>query len=36
MAHVLGRLPLPSEADSYRKSGNGLALLLASPGFQRR
>jgi uncharacterized protein (DUF1800 family) len=35
MAHVLGRRPLPSEAESYRKSGNGLALLLASPEFQR-
>src|SRR5260221_5807933 len=35
MAHVLGRLPAPSEAESYRKSGNGLALLLASPEFQR-
>jgi uncharacterized protein (DUF1800 family) len=36
MAHLLGRRPLKSEAGSYRSSGNGLALLLASPGFQRR
>jgi uncharacterized protein (DUF1800 family) len=35
MAHLLGRLPLPSEVESYRASGDGLALLLASPGFQR-
>ena len=35
MAHVLGRLPLRSEAESYRRSGDGLALLLASPEFQR-
>jgi uncharacterized protein (DUF1800 family) len=35
MAHVLGRRPLPDEAESYRNSGAGLALLLASPGFQR-
>jgi len=31
----LGRRPLPDEAESYRNSGAGLALLLASPGFQR-
>jgi uncharacterized protein (DUF1800 family) len=36
MAHLLGRLPQPDEAESYRNSGNGLALLLASPAFQRR
>ena len=35
MAHLLGRRPLESEVESYRASGNGLALLLASPGFQR-
>jgi hypothetical protein len=36
MAHLLGRRPLSSESESFRKSGDGLALLLASPGFQRR
>jgi uncharacterized protein (DUF1800 family) len=36
MAHLLGRRPQGSEAGSFRTSGNGLALLLASPGFQRR
>jgi uncharacterized protein (DUF1800 family) len=36
MAHLLGRAPLSSEVESFRSSGNGLALLLASPEFQRR
>jgi len=36
MAHLLGRRPQASEAESFHSSGNGLALLLASPGFQRR
>ncbi len=36
MAHLLGRRPQASEAASFRGSGDGLALLLASPGFQRR
>jgi anti-sigma-K factor RskA len=36
MAHLLGRRAQASEAASFHTSGNGLALLLASPGFQRR
>ena len=36
MAHLLGRRPPRSEAESFHGSGDGLALLLASPGFQRR
>lgn len=35
MAHVLGRKPTPEEAQAYHDSGEGLALLLASPAFQR-
>lgn len=35
MAHLLGRIPTADEAEAYRQSGNGLALLLASPSFQR-
>jgi uncharacterized protein (DUF1800 family) len=35
MASVLGRQPRPAESDAYLKSGDGLALLLASPAFQR-
>jgi uncharacterized protein (DUF1800 family) len=36
MAHLLGRRPSGMEAASFRTCGDGLALLLASPGFQRR
>jgi uncharacterized protein (DUF1800 family) len=35
MATVLNRKPTVDEADAFLKSGDGLALLLASPGFQR-
>jgi uncharacterized protein (DUF1800 family) len=35
MAHFLGRAPTQDEAQAYRDSGNGLALLLASPAFQQ-
>jgi hypothetical protein len=35
MAHVLGRRPTPMEIRAYGESGAGLALLLASPAFQR-
>ncbi len=35
IAHVLGRVPTSGEFASYRRSGNNLALLLASPEFQR-
>jgi uncharacterized protein (DUF1800 family) len=35
MAHLLGRRPSPEEVESYHRSGAGLALLLASPAFQR-
>ncbi len=35
MSHFLGREPRPEEAQAYRESGAGLALLLAAPGFQR-
>jgi uncharacterized protein (DUF1800 family) len=35
MATVLNRRPSKEEVDSFFKSGDGLALLLASPGFQR-
>jgi len=35
MAHVLGRWPSPLEIQSFHDSGAGLALLLASPAFQR-
>ena len=35
MATFLGRQPTGAEREGYRKSGAGLALLLASPGFQR-
>lgn len=34
MAAVLGRQPQPQESAAYQASGNGLALLLASPAFQ--
>lgn len=35
MAHLLGRRPTTREIESYAASGEGLALMLASPGFQR-
>ena len=35
MAHLLGRTPTPEEARAYHDSGAGLALMLASPAFQR-
>jgi len=35
MGHLLGRKPLAEETQAYTESGAGLALLLASPAFQR-
>lgn len=35
MATLLGRTPRAEESDAWLKSGDGLALLLASPAFQR-
>ena len=35
MAHLLGRTPTQGEVESYHDSGSGVALALASPGFQR-
>lgn len=35
MATLLNRKPSADESDAFLKSGDGLALLLASPGFQR-
>jgi uncharacterized protein (DUF1800 family) len=35
MASLLGRQPCAEESDACLKSGDGLALLLASPAFQR-
>jgi uncharacterized protein (DUF1800 family) len=35
MAHLLGRTPTVEEAQAYHDSGAGLALMLASPAFQR-
>jgi uncharacterized protein (DUF1800 family) len=35
MATLLNRQPNPEESDAFLKSGDGLALLLASPAFQR-
>ena len=35
MAHLLGRRPTVEEAQAYHDSGSGLALMLASPAFQR-
>lgn len=35
MAHLLGRTPTAEEIESYHESGSGLALMLASPAFQR-
>jgi len=34
MAHLLGRKPHPAEAQAFADSGDGLALILASPAFQ--
>jgi uncharacterized protein (DUF1800 family) len=34
MAHLLGRKPNPAEAQAFVDSGDGLALMLASPAFQ--
>jgi uncharacterized protein (DUF1800 family) len=35
MATILNRQPTADESDAFLKSGDGVALLLASPGFQR-
>ena len=35
MASLLNRQPLADESDAFSKSGDGLALMLASPAFQR-
>ncbi len=35
MATLLNRQPTPEESDAFLKSGDGLALMLASPAFQR-
>ena len=35
IATVLNRQPAPVESDAFLKSGDGLALLLAAPAFQR-
>lgn len=35
MSHLLGRKPIPEETAAYHDSGAGLALILASPAFQR-
>ena len=35
MATLLGRQPRAEESDAFLKSGDGLALLIASPAFQR-
>ncbi len=35
MASLLGRQPVAEESDAFLKSGDGLALMLASPAFQR-
>jgi uncharacterized protein (DUF1800 family) len=34
MAHLIGRKPSSIEAQAFAESGDGLALALASPGFQ--
>ena len=34
MATLLNRSATADESDAFLKSGDGLALLLASPGFQ--
>ena len=35
MSHLLGRKPTAEETQAYHNSGAGLALVLASPAFQR-
>lgn len=35
MSHLLGRKPTAEEVQAYHESGAGLALMLASPAFQR-
>jgi len=35
MAHLLGRKPTAEESQAYHDSGAGLALMMASPAFQR-
>ena len=35
MASLLNRQPVADESDAFLKSGDGLALMLASPAFQR-
>ena len=35
MAHLLGRQPTAQEAQAFHDSEAGLALMLASPAFQR-
>lgn len=35
MAHLMGRRPLDAEIAAYRRSGNGIALMLGSAEFQR-
>jgi uncharacterized protein (DUF1800 family) len=35
IAHFLGRQPTPDEVQAYHGSGDGLALILASPAFQK-
>ena len=35
MATLLGRQPRAEESDAWLQSGDGLALLIASPAFQR-
>ena len=35
LATVLNRQPVPDESDAFLKSGDGLALALAAPAFQR-
>ncbi len=35
MSHLLGRKPSTDESQAYHESGAGLALMLASPAFQR-
>jgi uncharacterized protein (DUF1800 family) len=35
IAHLLGRQPVEAERQAYHESGLGLALILASPGFQK-
>ena len=35
MASIFNRQPAADESDAFLKSGDGLALMLASPAFQR-